>query len=102
MNKAQLALKKARAARLYFRRRHRDYAVAFQAENASAQRVLADIRGFCTGQPLGSPNPFEMARSVGRREVWDHIQEVLGYTEKEAVQLGNVEREQREREFASA
>jgi hypothetical protein len=100
-DKAELALRKARAARTYFRRRHRDYAVTFQSENAPAQRVLADLRGVCVG-PLGNENPFEMARAVGRREVWDHIQEVLGYNEKQVHQLVSAEREQREREFASA
>lgn len=94
---------KARAVRRYFRRRHRDYAVTFQAENAPAQRVLADLRGLCLGKPLASPiDPFDMARQHGRREVWDHIQGILGYDEKQVHQLVSAEREQREREIASA
>ena len=98
----ELARQKARAVRTYFRRRHRDYAVTFAPESAPAQRVLADLRLKCYEVPLGSESPILMARAVGRREVWDHVQAVLGYSEQQVVQLVSAERDQREKEIAAS
>jgi hypothetical protein len=83
----------------FHRRRHADYTRTF--EPPQGQRVLADLRGFCTSR-LADPNPFEMARFVGRQEAWLHIQSVLGYSEEQIAELIQLERDQRNQEAMSA
>jgi hypothetical protein len=59
----------------------------------SAEHVLADLRGFCvtaTGTPFHR-DPVEMARRVGRREVFDRFQRMLGLSEEETMKLMEVD-----------
>lgn len=59
----------------------------------SAEHVLADLRGFCvsaTGTPFHR-DPIEMARRVGRREVFDRIQRLLALSEEETMKLMEVD-----------
>lgn len=59
----------------------------------SAEHVLADLRGFCVSAS-GTPfhrDPVEMARRVGRREVFDRIQRMLGLSEEETMKLMEVD-----------
>jgi hypothetical protein len=59
----------------------------------SAEHVLADLRGFCipaNGTPFHR-DPVEMARRIGRQEVFDRIQRMLGLSEEETMKLMEVD-----------
>lgn len=59
----------------------------------SAEHVIADLRSFCQ-YPQGTPfhrDPVEMARRVGRQEVFNRIQRMLGLSEEETMKLMEVD-----------
>lgn len=59
----------------------------------SAEHVLADLRAFCI-PPTGTPfnrDPVEMARRVGRQEVFDRVQRMLGLSEEQTLKLMEVD-----------
>lgn len=59
----------------------------------SAEHVLADLREFCL-PGYRSPfhrDPVEMARRVGRQEVFNRIQRMLELSEEETMKLMEVD-----------
>ncbi|WP_397604977.1 hypothetical protein [Sphingorhabdus sp.] len=75
-------------------REYKDLCIGENGEiKKSAEHVLADLRGFCVSAS-GTPfhrDPVEMARRVGRREVFDRIQRMLGLSEEETMKLMEVD-----------
>lgn len=64
---------------------------AFLAEDGQLHRVgeimLADLRDFCTGTPMFSPDPLVMARRAGRREVFERITNYLNLDEAQVQKI---------------
>ena len=97
MATARDLFKQVRAVKTFFRALHRAYRSV--ESSSEGKRVLADIHGFCTAS-LADSNPFEMARNVGRFEVWLHIKRRLEYDENQVADLVSYERDNRLKENA--
>jgi hypothetical protein len=85
----------------FHRRQAADFTRTFEPQHA--KRSLAEIRAFCN-QPtaMASGNPFIQAQAIGRLQVWQHIESILNYSEAQAIEVVELERQQREREARSA
>ncbi len=60
----------------------------------SAEHVLHDLRSFCHAEPWQTTfrkDPIEMARRVGRREVFERIRDFLNLDESEVQKLMEVD-----------
>lgn len=56
--------------------------------NEAAKTALFDLRVFCHGTKSAFNNdPLEMARIVGRQEVYQHIMNYLNYDYSEQIKL---------------
>lgn len=80
----------------YFRGRKMAYARVFETKGKYTQEVLIDLAKFCRAHESAfHPDPRMHAVIEGRREVWLRIQNFLGLSEQELMDLHSIKNKEK-------
>ena len=75
-------------------KRHRAFVELFDIRQQQAFVVMSYFKDFCKVDKVFSNDPLEMARNVGRREVFDEINKYLSFTNEQISMLREEVREE--------